>query len=613
MMRTGFQRSGRAMNILSSFQLELPDIPDAGSNPFAAWKAMAKGLAENETDEASRLQLAQTVCGIALTAYWKEVCRQHHCTWEARTLPCSVDISSDSVLTLADGAGLSAAAFPPLHAGYLLSSLYTVMLPDTMRSTLGAYYTPPTLVERLLDMVTEAGFDWEKGRILDPACGGGAFLAPVAVRMLKSLDAIDPAFVLRNIATRLHGFEIDAFAAWVSMVLLETTLLPVCLKANKRLPSMIETRDSLAISEGELKPYDLIIGNPPYGKTTLSDSQRQIYKRSLYGHANLYGLFTDLAVRLVKPSGLIGYVTPTSFLGGQYFKALRGLMKEEAPPVMMDFVTERHGVFEDVLQETMLTVYKQADGGKAPVAVHFMKPNGEDSPVQVQAVGMFKLPAKGEEPWFLPRDPQQAVLLKKLASMPNRLADYGFCVNTGQLVWNRHKGQLREDKGKGCHPLIWAESVMAEGRFNFSAVRRNHTPYFHVHRGQDYLVTRESCVLVQRTTAKEQKRRLIAALLPESFVHNHGGVVVENHLNMIKPIPGKASIFPATIAVLLNTGALDLAFRCISGSVAVSAYELNSLPLPSPEQMKAIETLVEGGAPPKIVENLIARIYGVEP
>ncbi|MBI2355398.1 MAG: Eco57I restriction-modification methylase domain-containing protein [Deltaproteobacteria bacterium] len=574
---------------------------------------MAKGLAENETDEAARLRLAQAVCGIALNAYWKEACRQHHCTWEIRPIPCAVDSSSDSVLSLADGAGFSAAAFPPLHAGYLLSSLYTVMLPDTMRSTLGAYYTPPALVERLLDMVTEAGFDWEKGRILDPACGGGAFLAPVAVRMFKSLDATDPAFVLRNIATRLHGFEIDPFAAWVSMVLLETVLLPVCLKANKRLPDMIETRDSLISSASSQKPYDLIIGNPPYGKITLPDPQRQIYKRSLYGHANLYGLFTDLAVRLVKPSGLIGYVTPTSFLGGQYFKALRALMKEEAPPVMMDFVTERQGVFEDVLQETMLTVYKRADGGNTPVSVHFLKPNGEDSPVRVQEVGKFKLPFNGEEPWFLPRDPQHAALLNKLIAMPHRLADYGFCVNTGQLVWNRHKGQLREDKGKGCYPLVWAESVTAEGRFSFSAVRRNHTPYFHVHRGQDFLITRESCVLVQRTTAKEQRRRLIAALLPEAFVTSHGGVVVENHINMIKPIPGKTSISPATIAVLLNTRALDLAFRCISGSVAVSAYELNLLPLPSPEQIKEIETLVEGGAPPKIVENLIARIYGVEP
>jgi adenine-specific DNA-methyltransferase len=612
MMRSVSLWSGRPMNRQPSFQFSLPDIPDAGSSDFAAWKAMAKGLAENEPDEDTRLRLAQAVCGTALNVYWQQFCTGQRCAWDIRTQPFAFDISSSSALVLANGAGNSAAAVAPLHAGYLLSSLYTAMLPDTMRSALGAYYTPPALVERLLDMVTESGFDWGKGRILDPACGGGAFLGPVAVRMLQTLDSTNPAFVLRNIASRLRGFEIDPFAAWVSTVLLETVLLPVCIKANKRLPNLVETKDSLILSAGEPESYDLVIGNPPYGKITLNESLRYTYRRSLYGHANLYGLFTDLAVRLVKPRGLVGYVTPTSFLGGQYFKALRALMKEEAPPMMMDFITERQGVFEDVLQETMLTVYRQSDGRKEPVTVHFLKPNGGDKPVVVQEVGKFKLPSKGEEPWFLPRDPQHAALLKKLVSMPHRLADYGFCVNTGQLVWNRHKEQLRVDKGKGCYPLIWAESVMSVGEFSFSAVRRNHTPYFHVNRGQDYLVTRDSCVLVQRTTAKEQKRRLIAALLPDAFVKNHGGVVVENHLNMIKPIPGKASISLAAIAVLLNTSALDLAFRCISGSVAVSAYELNMLPLPPPEQINAIEMLIEGGAPLKTIEILIARIYGVK-
>ncbi|MHB8910911.1 MAG: HsdM family class I SAM-dependent methyltransferase [Syntrophales bacterium] len=599
------------MNKQSLLQPSFPNIPDTGGSAFAAWKAMAKGLAESESNEVARFRLAQTVCSTALTIYWQKACVRQNCAWDIRTPPFTVDISSESTLALARGAGNSAATAAPLHAGYLLSSLYTVMLPDKMRSTLGAYYTPPALVERLLDMVSEAGFDWRRGRILDPACGGGAFLAPIAARMLRTLDSTDPAFALRNIVTRLHGFEIDPFAAWVSMVLLEATLLPVCLKANRRLPNLVETKDSLICSEGDSMSFDLVIGNPPYGKVTLNAPLRRTYQLSLYGHANLYGLFTDLAIMLVSPKGLIGYVTPTSFLGGQYFKALRGLMRKEAPPVMMDFVTERQGVFEDVLQETMLTVYKRAEA-KGAVTVHFLKPNSEVSPVQVQEVGTFHLPSHGEEPWFLPREPRHATLLKKLIAMPYRLMDYGYCVHTGQLVWNRHKEQLTNNNVKTSYPLIWAESVTPEGSFSFSAARRNHTLYFRVNLGQDYLVTRESCILVQRTTAKEQKRRLIAALLPDAFVKDHGGVVVENHLNMVKPIPGKALVSPTTMAALLNARALDLAFRCISGSVAVSAYELNSLPLPSPEQMKAIETLVEGGRSSETIGNLVARIYGVE-
>ena len=52
---------------------------------------------------------------------------------------------------------------------------------------LGAYFTPPALCERLLDMATEAGVDWRTARVLDPAYGGGVFLAPVARRMADSL------------------------------------------------------------------------------------------------------------------------------------------------------------------------------------------------------------------------------------------------------------------------------------------------------------------------------------------------------------------------------------------------------------------------------------------
>jgi adenine-specific DNA-methyltransferase len=46
---------------------------------------------------------------------------------------------------------------------------------------------------------------------------------------------------------------------------------------------------------------------------------------------------------------------------------------------------------------------------------------------------------------------------------------------------------------------------------------------------------------------------------------------------MIRPSAGKPSIFPHVISAILNTMALDIAFRCISGSVAVSAFELNTL------------------------------------
>lgn len=126
------------------------------------------------------------------------------------------------------------------------------------------------------------------------------------------------------------------------------------------------------------------------------------------------------------------------------------------------------------------------------------------------------------------------------------------------------------------------------------------------------MVTDFPCVLLQRTTAKEQSRRLIAAELPYSFIEQHGAVVIENHLNMIKPINGAPRVPPALLAALLNCEAVDQVFRCISGSVAVCAYELRALPLPSLESLKKIEDLVEGNADRNVIEHAVNQLYGYE-
>lgn len=57
---------------------------------------------------------------------------------------------------------------------------------------------------------------------------------------------------------------------------------------------------------------------------------------------------------------------------------------------------------------------------------------------------------------------------------------------------------------------------------------------------------------------------------------------------MIRPLNGTPKVSPAALTVLLNTDVVDQLFRCINGSVAVSAYELQALPLPPPEDMQEI-------------------------
>jgi hypothetical protein len=103
---------------------------------------------------------------------------------------------------------------------------------------------------------------------------------------------------------------------------------------------------------------------------------------------------------------------------------------------------------------------------------------------------------------------------------------------------------------------------------------------------------------------------LLAAVLPQEFLDHHGGVVIENHLNMVYSDDLLSCVSVRTIEVLLNSQAVDRAFRCISGSVAVSAYELNSLPLPSQDQLIQLERLVNKEASKITLERKVTEFYG---
>ncbi|HYH23593.1 MAG TPA: N-6 DNA methylase [Azospirillum sp.] len=506
-----------------------------------------------------------------------------------------------------------AAEMPPLDAGYAIGTIYTAMLPENHRGDFGVFYTPPALTERLLDQAEAAGVDWRTARVLDPACGGGAFLAPVAARMAAARTGAPAEEILAHVEAHLSGIDIDPLGAWMSQVFVEMVLLDAARAAGRRLARLVEVRDSLAIDDSEIAErggYDLVVGNPPYGRITLDKEVRVRWARSLYGHANVYGLFTDLAVRLVRPGGVIAYVTPAGFLGGEYFKNLRKLLGERAPPVSLDFVDARKGVFADVLQEALLAVYRAA----APrIAVSFLAAR-ETGDVAVTAGGGFSVPADPSGPWLLPRHARQVELAHRLRAMTGRLADIGYEVSTGPLVWNRHKPKLHDRKVRGAVPLIWAECVAADGsgRFAFKAVTRNHKAWFVPGPADEPNIVRTACVLVQRTTALEQARRLIAAELPQGFIDEHGGAVsVENHLNMVKPMRGRTPLISAqALAALLNSEAMDQAFRCINGTPAVSAYEIEATPLPAAEELRTLDRLIARRAGKAAIEKRIWEMYG---
>ncbi|MEM6737983.1 MAG: N-6 DNA methylase [Bacteroidota bacterium] len=496
-------------------------------------------------------------------------------------------------------------------AVYTISTSYTTLLPSNYRSRLGIFYTPPVLVKRILDVIEDKidGSLMEQ-KIIDPSCGGGAFLVPILHRILRNHN-LDHDEIQYFLTYNLRGIDKDPFGAWLTEQFLEYLLGMYFPEHTFNLEGIIACQDSLGIDAKQFETFDLVIGNPPYGKVSLSDSVRKKWKKSIYGHANYYGLFSHLGTKLLKEDGIMAYVMPASFLGGKYFKNLRYLFLNTCPPLAADFVKQRDGVFPDVLQEVSLMYFKKNAVPRPDIDVNFIDACKLEE-LQITPGGTYLISSTDDAPWIIPRNIDQLAALVGLDRLTLRLKDLGYKVSTGPLVWNRHKDQLSKRKGRHSTLIVWAESISPKnnGVFKHRCEGRNHLPYYTSIKSNDPNLVHQPCILIQRTTSIEQERRLVLGIMDRDFLAKYPkGVAVENHLNMVIPIKGRTPLVRlTTIAYLLNTKIIDNVFRCINGSTAVSSFELSSIPFPDLNSMIALDHLIKAEQFAK-ANQLIERLY----
>jgi adenine-specific DNA-methyltransferase len=176
--------------------------------------------------------------------------------------------------------------------------------------------------------------------------------------------------------------------------------------------------------------------------------------------------------------------------------------------------------------------------------------------------------------------------------MPQTLRSVGWRVSTGPLVWNRRRADLGPCRPRNGAPVLWAADL--DGGQLHRDPSKGHVRWLAL-QGSDIevMLLEGPAVLIQRTTSPEQQRRLVCVeLTPERLQEWGGRIVVENHVNVLRP--ERSADQPLTrsdLTAILSTRTIDRLLRCVSGSVAVSAYELESLPLPDFATLKAWSNL----------------------
>lgn len=491
-----------------------------------------------------------------------------------------------------------------VEATYWLSSSYAMLADEGYRKKLAMFFTPASLTEGLLDDLAEQGVDFGSQSFMDPACGGAAFLAPIALRMRTALTArgFTALKVLSHIEKHLYGCDLDKTLCELSKHFLGMALHAEIQKTGYVPSFNVHAANSLTSLAVCLGTVDVVVCNPPYRKMTAEELEplRDTYADIIEAQPNLYCLFIALCVRLLQIGGRAALVTPTSFLSGQYFGRLRKFLIRNTDVEHIGMVSDRQGVFIDVEQETALTVLRRrAEEDRTHVQANVSVVSGAG---QYTSVGECTLPNAGAV-WPIPRSVQDVALLKTATLSRFRLADYGYRVRIGAYVWNRDKRpkfdslqDARKVKAHTAMPLMWSRDIVPGGivRLEDTSAYDGEHRFVDLGDKEHKSVVTWPCVVMQRVTSNDQPRRLVAAAVSPGVFETYGGFIGENHVVIIEAVSDKPALPPTKLAKLLSAHAVDRYFRCISGATNVSAFELSQLALPDPQALR--EATANGGS-----------------
>ncbi|MFG2980129.1 Eco57I restriction-modification methylase domain-containing protein [Streptomyces sp. NPDC048258] len=237
----------------------------------------------------------------------------------------------------------------------------------------GEVFTHRWVVEAILDLVGyTSDRDLAQFHIVEPACGSGAFLGPIAERLSASC--------------RLHGRSIgeavDAVSAYDLLPRNVDSSRDLVMRrlvedgwsgsdARKLATAWIHQGDYL-LQEEPGRNADYVVGNPPYIRLEDVPADRMKAYRSacavMGGRSDVYIGFYEIGLRSLKPGGILGFICADRWMRNQYGSKLRDFVSRS---YSVDLVLSMHDV--DAFQEQVsaypaISIIRNGPQGTAVVA-----------------------------------------------------------------------------------------------------------------------------------------------------------------------------------------------------------------------------------------------------
>ncbi|RLP86343.1 hypothetical protein EAD89_21530 [Micromonospora sp. BL4] len=470
------------------------------------------------------------------------------------------------------------------------------------RTKLGQFFTPAPIADLIVGLADIP----DKGSIrnLDAGAGTGSLTAALVARAARQAP---------DLKLNLTTFEVDPD---VNASL--TATLGDCADVH---PVTIDQRtdDFLVWAAEQLRTgsdpqFDLAILNPPYRKIRANGPERAVLDPVGVETTNLYTAFVLLALRLLAPGGQLIAITPRSFANGTYFYKFRQELLSRAGLRNLHVFDKRNTVFadSDVLQENVIF---RAVVGHTPSTVRISTSQGNiDEPVSHEVpYGQVVSPSDPKSFIRITTDVAGLNLAERMGALPASLADLQLKVSTGRVVDFRTRENLRAEYEADTVPLLYPGHLSA-GRISWP-MRAGRKPNALVENADTapLLLPSGAYVLVKRFSAKEEPRRVSAALLMSSDTPG-ALVAIENHLNVFHADNAGIDLeVAAGLVAFLNSTPVDQFVRLFSGHTQINAGDLRSLRYPSLEQLRQIGATagqsVGVGKVDSVVQDVLPDLY----
>lgn len=461
-------------------------------------------------------------------------------------------------------------------------------LKGSNRSEKGQFFTPPGIARFMASMFTHRPDDL---RILDAGAGVGSLSTALITEAL--------GWEKKPISISLTAYEIEPILIDRLRITLDYCQ-EICQREGIVFTSEIIPKDFIkasvdALSTGVLferlrKTFNAAILNPPYKKIDSSSLTRRLLRNVEIETSNLYAAFLWLAIKLLEPDGELVAITPRSYCNGPYFLPFRRALMKIMSIRRIHVFDYRDRAFQEdeVLQENVILHALKSSERSAVTVSSSSGP--EDEFVMARTIEHDQLVYPDDPDLFIHIAPDELKqhVGRQIRHFSTSLEDLDITVSTGRVVDFRAENLLRKMPEEKTAPLLYPKHF-SSGWINWPGEQNKKPNAIKTGKeAKDLLVPSDWYVLVKRFSAKEEKRRVVAAVFDPTRVKAKD-LGIENHLNYYhQEGRGLSPTLAKGLALFLNSTFVDEYFRQFSGHTQVNATDLRSLKYPTKEQLFAL-------------------------